>query len=291
MPCRQLRMVITPQILQLRPYLFRIAYNMLGMIEEAEDIVQDVYEKWMTVDNVNDSKAYLGRMTVNKSIKRLEELKKQRESYIGPWLPEPYITLDAEPPPTLEYGLLFLLERLNPMERAVFILRESFSEDYRMIAQLTGFSVDNCRQLLHRAQAKLARDKPQSVEPATQHALTQAFLVALQQQDRDLLNEVLRSDIDLFSDGGGKRAAGLKPLFGLQKVLRFLLGVMQLPENQSNDFVHRSAFINGQPGSLIFRRENGELDSMTYIGCTANQINRLFYVRNPDKLHIRSGLS
>ncbi|SFD42996.1 sigma-70 family RNA polymerase sigma factor [Spirosoma endophyticum] len=284
-------MVITTQILQLRPYLFRIAYDMLGRIEEAEDIVQDVYEKWMSVDSVKDARAYLGRMTINKSINRLQELKKQQESYPGPWLPEPYITLDAEQPPTLEYGLLFLLERLNPMERAVFILRESFSEDYRSIAQLTGFSADNCRQLLHRARTKLTCDKPQLVEPATQLALTQAFLVALQQQDRDSLNELLRSDIDLFSDGGGKRAAGLKPLFGLQKVLRFLLGVMQLAENQGEGYVHRPAFVNGQPGSLIFHRNTGELDSMTYIGCNATQITRLLYMRNPDKLHIRAGLS
>ncbi|AKD53675.1 sigma factor-like helix-turn-helix DNA-binding protein [Spirosoma radiotolerans] len=283
-------MEITTQILHLRPYLFGIAYGMLGMIEEAEDIVQDVYEKWMSVESVKDPKAYLGRMTVNKSIDRLQELKKQRESYTGPWLPEPYITLDADQPPTLEYGLLFLLERLNPLERAVFILRESFSENYRSIAELTGATADNCRQLLHRAREKLACRTPQVVEPATQGALTQAFLVALQHQDRAALNQLLRSDIELFSDGGGKRAAGLKPLFGLQKVLKFLLGVMQLPDNQRNEFIHRPAFINGQPGSLIFDQQTGDLDSMTYIGWNATQITRLLYVRNPDKLRVRASM-
>ncbi|AUD05929.1 sigma factor-like helix-turn-helix DNA-binding protein [Spirosoma pollinicola] len=283
-------MLITAEILHLRPYLFRIAYAMLGMIQEAEDIVQDVYEKWLSVDRVQNAKAYLGRMTVNKSINRLEELKKQREIYPGPWLPEPYITLEAEQPLTLEYGLLFLVEQLNPIERAVFILRESFSQDYRSIAELTGLSADNCRQLLHRAREKLAGRKPQPVEPVTHGALTEAFLVALHRQDRDALNQLLRSDIELFSDGGGKRAAGLKPLFGLQKVLKFLLGVMQLPANQGNDFIHRPAFVNGQPGSLIFEGQTGELDSMTYIGWDANQITRLLYVRNPDKLHIQANL-
>ncbi|GAB4014225.1 hypothetical protein GCM10028773_00200 [Spirosoma koreense] len=173
----------------------------------------------------------------------------------------------------------------------MFILRESFSEDYRSIAELTGVSVDNCRQLLHRAREKLAYCKPQPVEPTTQGALTKAFLVALQQQDRDALNQLLRTDIELFSDGGGKRAAGLKPLFGLQKVLKFLLGVMQLPENQGNEFIHRPAFVNGQAGSLIFHRETGELDSMTYIGWDTTQITRLLYVRNPDKLQIRTSQS
>ena len=123
-------METTTDVLQLRPYLFKIAYSMLGEIEEAEDIVQDTYEKWMFVENAKEPKAYLGRMVVNNSIKRLNELKTQREMYIGTWLPEPYITTEAPDSPTIEYGLLFLLERLNPIERAVFILSESFTEDY-----------------------------------------------------------------------------------------------------------------------------------------------------------------
>ncbi|RRA98145.1 sigma factor-like helix-turn-helix DNA-binding protein [Larkinella rosea] len=279
-------MVITNQVLQLRPYLFRIAYTMLGVIEEAEDIVQDVYEKWVSVHDVEQPKAYLGRMTVNKSIDRLQELKQQRESYIGPWLPEPYITLDADQPPTIEYGLLFLLERLNPIERAVFILRESFSEDYRTIAELTGFSAENCRQWLHRAHEKLGSHKTRPVEPAIQRTFTEAFLGALQHQDRESLNQLLRSDIELFSDGGGKRPAGLKPLFGLEKVLKFLLGVLQIPENQTDDYRHQPAFVNGMPASLIFHRVTGELDSMTYISWEGTEITRLLYVRNPDKLQI-----
>src|SRR5688500_18943094 len=122
-------MELSPDILALRPYLFTIAYNMLGVVEEAEDIVQDSFEKWIFVGHVNTPKAYLGRVVVNQSINRLHELKKTRETYPGVWLPEPYITMDADPTPTVEYGLLFLLERLNPNERAVFILRESFSEE------------------------------------------------------------------------------------------------------------------------------------------------------------------
>ncbi len=282
-------MVLTTEILRLHPYLFRIAYDMLGVVEEAEDIVQDVYEKWISVQHVQEPKAYLGRMTVNRSINRLNELKKSRESYIGSWLPEPYITLDPDPSPTIEYGLLFLLERLNPLERAVFILRESFLEAYSSIAELTGLSVDNCRQLLHRAHEKLGRNKIQRVEPATQRARTEALLLALQQQDRQALDQLLRSDIELFSDGGGKRAAGLKPLFGFEKVVKFLLGIMRLPENQGNEFEYRPAFANGMPTALLFRRSTGELDSMPYVVWDESGIARLLYVRNPDKLHIRGG--
>ncbi|MCF0038681.1 sigma factor [Dyadobacter fanqingshengii] len=280
-------MILTSEILNLHAYLFRIAYNMLGVVEEAEDIVQDVYEKWLSAQRVREPKAYLGRMAVNSSINRLNELKKHRESYIGPWLPEPYITLEPDPSPTIEYGLLFLLERLNPFERAVFILRESFLEEYTAIAELTGLSVDNCRQLLHRAHEKLGRFKNQTLEPASQRARTEAFLLALQQQDRPALDQLLKSDIELFSDGGGKRAAALKPLLGLEKVLKFLFGVAQLPENHESEFEYRPAFANGLPAALLFRRSTGDLDSMSYVVGDTSGIARLLYVRNPDKLHIR----
>ncbi len=280
-------MELTAEILDLRPYLFGIGYNMLGAIEETEDIVQDVYEKWITVKDVKEPKAYLGRMVVNRSINRLNELKVQRESYKGQWLPEPYISLEPDPVPTIEYGLLFLLERLNPAERAVFILRESFSEEYSAIAELTGLSPENCRQLLHRAHQKLGRNTNRSVDPEKQKALTEAFLHALGSQNLDALNRLLRHDIELFNDGGGKRAAALKPLFGLEKVLRFLTGLAKIPEYQVNDLEHRPAYINGYPAALIFRRSTGELDSMQYVEFDSTAITRLLYVRNPDKLHIQ----
>lgn len=280
-------MELTADILALRPYLFGIAYNMLGGIEEAEDIVQDVYEKWLSVKEARVPKAYLGRMVVNNSINRLNDLKVQRENYKGYWLPEPYITLEQDHTPTIEYGLLVLLERLNPSERAVFILRESFSEDYHTIAELTGLSPDNCRQLLHRAHEKLGRPATHPTDPSRQLALTEAFLYALHSRDLTSLSRLLRNDVELFNDGGGKRAAALKPLFGLQKVLKFLNGVMSLPESQEN-FDYRPAYVNGSPCALIFRRSTGELDSMQYVESDKGIITRLLYVRNPDKLTIRN---
>nr|WP_294860775.1 sigma factor-like helix-turn-helix DNA-binding protein [uncultured Fluviicola sp.] len=280
-------MELTKEILALRPYIFSISYNMLGMVEEAEDIVQDVFEKWLSAKEVHETKAYLARIAVNQSINRLNDLRKSRENYVGMWLPEPYITLEPEPVPTLEYGMLFLLERLNPNERAVFILRESFSEEYQSIADITGFSAENCRQLLHRAHEKLGRSKPLQVDPEKQRKFTQAFLIALHGQDRSELDSLLRKDIELFNDGGGKRAAALKPLFGLEKVLKFLIGVTQLPEAQQNQFEYQSAFVNGRPAVLIFNRTTNELDSMQYVELEGQEITRLLYVRNPDKLKIR----
>lgn len=283
-------MELTPEIFSLRPYLFSISYNMLGMVEEAEDVVQDVFEKWMSASEVLDAKAYLARVAVNQSINRLKELRKIRENYVGMWLPEPYITLEPEPVPTLEYGMLFLLERLNPNERAVFILRESFSEEYASIAAITGLSAENCRQLLHRAHEKLGRSKPLQVDPEKQRAFTIAFLTALHGQDRSELNQLLRNDIELYSDGGGKRAAALKALFGLEKVVKFLLGVTQLPEAQENQFEYRSVYVNGRPAALLFNRTTEQLDSMQYVEMTEEEITKLLFVRNPDKLKIRGKL-
>jgi RNA polymerase sigma-70 factor (ECF subfamily) len=283
-------MELTAEITDLRPYLFGIAYNMLGAIEEAEDIVQDVFEKWLTVKEAKVAKAYLGRMVVNRSIDRLNALKMERENYTGFWLPEPYITMEQDTTPTIEYGLLVLLERLNPSERAVFILRESFSEEYETIAGLTGLSPDNCRQLLHRAHEKLERSVAKPVDPMQQRQLTEAFLYALQSRDVDALGRLLRSDIELYNDGGGKRAAALKPLFGIGKVLKFLIGVAKLPEAQAEEFDYRPAFINGNPAALLFRRSSGELDSVQYVEPEDGIIARLHYVRNPDKLKVQKDL-
>ncbi len=281
-------MQLTTEIINLRPYLFSIAYNMLGVIEEAEDIVQSVYEKWIDAQQVNNAKAYLGRIAVNQSITRLNEIKKLRESYTGPWLPEPYITLEQVDTPTIEYGLLFLLERLNPVERAVFILRESFSEEYSSIAEFTGESADNCRQLLHRGHQKLERKTTQPVDPAKQRMFTEAFLTALQNQDRSALEQVLQKDIELYSDGGGKRAAAIRPLVGFEAVTRFLLGIMKLTQNHNGEFEYRPAFVNGVPAALVYKRSTGELDSMQYVEFDHNGVFRLLAMRNPDKLHVRT---
>lgn len=283
-------MELTEKIATLHPYLFSIAYNMLGVVEEAEDIVQDVFEKWILVEQVDNPKAYLARVAVNKSIDRLKELRKHRENYTGLWLPEPYITLEQDPSPTIEYGMLFLLERLSPNERAVFILRESFSESYDSIADLLGFSPDNCRQLLHRAHTKLGRSKARIIDPETQRIFTEAFLIALQGQDRSELEALLLNDIELCSDGGGKRAAALKILSGLEKVLKFLLGISKLPDSQNDVFEYQPAFVNNRPAALIFRKSTGELDSMQYLEMDVDKISRLLFVRNPDKLTIRKAI-
>jgi RNA polymerase sigma-70 factor, ECF subfamily len=277
------------QLISLRPYLFSIAYNMTGTVEDAEDIVQDVFEKWLQAERseVESAKAYLARMVVNRSIDRLNELKSVREAYKGFWLPEPYITLEADPGlPSIDYALLTLLEKLNPAERAVFILRESFSESYKLIARLTERSEENCRQLLRRAREKVkaARNKP--VDADRHRELTEAFLSALYRHDRAGLEEILARDIALFADGGGKRAASLKPLFGIDKVLKFLFGVTQLEEGRET-YSYRPGFFNGLPAALLYADSTGELDSALCVVTGDKGISELLFLRNPDKLKVR----
>lgn len=263
---------------------------MMGTVEEAEDIVQDVYEKWLKTDRpeVANLKMYLARMVVNRSINRLNEVKTARETYTGFWLPEPYITLEANPEiPSIDYGLLMLLERLNPIERAVFILRESFSENYEVIAELTEQSEDNCRQLLHRARQKMHSTIAKPVDADKHRALTEAFLSAMYQMDRSALEDILVRDIELYNDGGGKRAAALKPLFGADKVIKFLIGVTKQGLEKGETYTYRPGFFNGHPAALLYMEATGELDSALCVNFDENGIARILFIRNPDKLHIR----
>lgn len=272
----------------LRPYLFKIAYSMTGVVEEAEDLVQDAFEKWLSRKNeeVQNPKAYLARMVVNSSLNRLEQLKRERETYKGTWLPEPYIVEEnSSALPTLDFGLLFLLERLNPMERAVFIMRESFSETYDEIAELTGVSAENCRQLLHRAKEKLHKRSIHPVDPGTQKQFVEAFLVALQMQDRSALEKLLRRDIELYGDGGGKRSATLKPLFGFEKAAKFLVALGEI--NKGITFSYRPVMVNGLPAGLLVNDTTGEIDSVLTLDFDANGISALYFVRNPDKIAVR----
>ena len=263
---------------------------MTGETAEAEDIVQDVLAQWLQRENaaVENAKAYLARMTVNASIDRLNRLKAERELYTGPWLPEPYITTAPEQDlPDIEYGLLFLLERLNPLERAVFILRESFGEDYDAIAEITGQKPDNCRQLLHRSREKLKHGTAKPADSEKLKALTEAFLFALHQQNREALEGILKQDIVVYSDGGGKRWAALKPVAGLEKVLKFLFGIQQHNAQQQTELRYEPACFNGWPAALLYHTANGEIDAAITLMYDEEGISELLFMRNPDKLKVR----
>jgi len=275
------------EIFSYKPYLFTIAYNMLGDIAVAEDLVQDTFEKWLQSERteVVQAKAYLSRIVINKAIDCLEQEKKKRETYKGLWLPEPMLSdvMTTEETHTLEYALLFLLERLNPYERAVFVLKEVFSLPYPEIAGFLSLSQDNCRQLLHRAREKVrGSEKKREIDPAKHTQLLEAFLTAMYQRDFQQLKQLLREDVAMYQDGGGKVAAGLKPLIGIPKVVRFLEGIMGL--NADAQFRVMPVYMNAVPAVLIYRDD--VLDTVFYLVAGGDKVNEVYFIRNPDKIKI-----
>jgi len=209
-------------------------------------------------------------------------LKKQREAYTGLWLPQPLL-LEQDPPEeyTLEYALLFLLEKLNPYERAVFVLKEVFSFSHPQIATTLGITVDNCRQLLHRAKDKLrAPAKQKEAQIKEQQELLEAFLQAVYEKNYTKLEEIFLQDIIMYQDGGGKMAAALKPIAGAQKIIKFLDAVLGLDPEAV--FKIKPVWISGTKGYLIYR--NTLLDTICTIEVAENKIAKLFFIRNPDKI-------
>ncbi len=204
-------------VYEYRPLLFSIAYRMLGEKQEAEDIVQDIYARWLEMDvtAVQQPRHYLMRATTNRSINRLKSLQQQRETYPGPWLPEPATALPELAPAQendLSIGFLFLLEKLNPVERAVFLLRESFDVPYKELETILDIPDSNCRQHYHRAKEKLQQEKKRFDPDAARHQLLiKAFMDACMQDDQSKLVSLLKEDISFYADGGGKASSAGHP--------------------------------------------------------------------------------
>lgn len=273
---------------QHRPLLFSLAYDMLGEVQEAEDIVQDVFESWFSKQpEVQFPKAYLSRSVVNKCIDRLEALKKAREAYKGPWLPVPIVSEtaaadDRQSGDPLPYALLSTLEKLNPVERAAFILRHAFDFPYSEISEICNLPEENARQLVHRAQEKL--QKPRSryeASPEEKQRLMNAFLDACAKLDASTLKEILHQDVILYADGGGKMSASVVPLVGPQKIISFMLNILK---DTANNFEVKPAVVNGSAGAIILNKATGLVDTICTLETDGQSIIGLYFVRNPDKL-------
>ena len=220
-----------------RPLLFSIAYRMTGSVMDAEDAVQEAYLRWQRAsdDEVRSPSAYLSRVVTRLSINRLRSARVRREQYVGPWLPEPVlgeqvqeIGDQAELEDSLSMAFLVLLESLTPVERAVFVLREVFDYEYAEIASLVGKSEANCRQISHRARQSVAARRPRfESSPQQEERLLEGFLRASLSGDMEALLALLSEDVILYSDGGGKTQAALKPIYGADRVARFLSGILK----------------------------------------------------------------
>ena len=272
-----------------RQLLFAIAYRMLGGVAEAQDMVQEAFLRWQrsTQQPIKSARALLTTIITRLCIDHLRSARRQREEYVGVWLPEPLLAnTDHDPAKTgeladsLTNAFLLLVETLSPLERAVFLLREVFDYDFSEVSQIVGKSEDNCRQLLVRARKHLASRRPRFPADASQaEELVNRFLKACEKGDTEGLLRLLTSDAAMYSDGGGKVPAARRPVLGAARVANFFVTVRRrVPPGYQAQF----ASINAEPGVLVFI--NGKLEQSMTFELDAGRIRAVYVVRNPDKL-------
>ncbi|MFE1175330.1 RNA polymerase sigma-70 factor [Streptomyces sp. NPDC058773] len=280
-----------------RSTLFGVAYRMLGRVADAEDVVQDAWLRWAGADRaeVREPRAFLVRITTRLAIDRLRQVQSRRESYVGPWLPEPLRTdLGGTAPDTAEravftesvtLAVLVVLESLSPLERAVFVLREAFGYPYAEIATVLDRGEAAVRQLAGRARRHVEERKPRyEVDPDRQRDLTERFLAAAAGDDLDGLLRLLAADARLVGDSGGKAKAPLRVIESADKVGRFLFAVTRsVPAGLEFSVLE----LNG--GIALLARLDGAPDAVLQFGIVDGRIQTVYIVRNPDKLGSLAG--
>lgn len=276
-----------------RRLLFSVAYDIVGSVADAEDVVQETWLRWSAVDagTVANPRAYLVQIAARQALNRLRSLRSRRETYVGPWLPEPLvIDVDGPPDPAaaaeqadeVSLAMLVVLETLTPAERAVFVLHEVFGVPHDEIADALGRSAASVRQLAHRAREHVQARRPRfPTDDLEQRRLTEAFVAACVDGDLDALTRMLAPEVRVVSDGGGKAKAARREVSGVDKVSRFMVGIAK--EGM------------GTPGhALRFARVNGEWGIVGYVGTQPTylglldvrdeRIEAVYIVANPDKL-------
>jgi RNA polymerase sigma-70 factor (TIGR02957 family) len=270
-----------------RNLLFTIAYEMLGSAADAEDVLQETWLRWAGVDlaAVRDQRAYLVRITTRQALSRLRALGRRKESYVGPWLPEPLLTTpdvaeDVELADSVSMAMLLVMETLSPTERAVFVLREVFDLTYDEIAEAVGKTPAAVRQVAHRAKAHVAARRPRGVVSDAQvRGALAAFQRAVETGDLQSLLDMLAPDVVLLGDGGGIKQSVPRPVSGAGQVGRLLaVGLSRLAGRASVGLAH----VNGRPALIISL--DGELDSVVSVRIDDGLITGLYSVRNPEKL-------
>ena len=274
---------------QYRGQLFSIAYRMLGSASDAEDTVQEAFLRWLQagVEDLQSPKAYLTAIIVRLCIDQMRAARTRREVYPGPWLPEPIPTsrhpelvetaILAE---SLSFAFMVMLERLSALERAVFLLREVFDYDYAEIAAMIDKSEANCRQILHRAHQHLDQRRPRfAVSREQQERITRQFLHASMNGDMQGIHSLLTDDVVFTGDGGGKVQAGLKPVYGPDKVTRGLLSGFQKVPSSAEAWIEE---VNGQPAIVAY--VEGRPYGVIVLDVAEGHVCGIYLVVNPDKL-------
>jgi RNA polymerase sigma-70 factor (ECF subfamily) len=283
-----------------KPLLFAVAYRMLGTATDAEDLVQELFASLQEsdLDRIGHLKAYLVKMAVNRCLNFLKSARRTREVYTGPWLPEPLLTLPADQDPAervvreeaVSYAFLVLLERLTPMERAVFVLREALGYAYGEVAEMLNKTEANCRKIYSRAKLKIRLDEEALPErPGDTEHLVQSFLSGVRTGDFAEFVRLLTEDAVLISDGGGKRRAALKPICGRQRIYAFFTGIVRKGSLRG---VWLPTVINGQQGLVLVQERRPVKVVCFAVDRERQQAGSVFMVLNPDKLrHISSELN
>lgn len=276
------------QFLEQRPRLLGIAYRLLGSIWDAEDVVADAMIRWLRTDRseVREPAAYLTTVVSRLALDQLRSARVARDSYRGPWLPEPVVADEASLDPldtlvkreTLSLATLRLMEELTPPERAVFVLREAFDVPYAQIAEILDVSEANARQLLHRAQRHLDEGHRRTEADESEHReLLERFLGAIEDGELGELEELLAADVVAYTDGGGKVSAAGLPVIGREKVIRFIGNLVR----RFGPTVVERLEVNGEPGIRMLMAGD---DTVVALQVRDGRIQSILTVRNPDKL-------
>ncbi len=268
----------------LRPRLTRIAYRMLGSVADAEDVVQEAFLRWFRTDreSIREPEAFLRRVVTRLCLDQLKSAHHQRETYIGPWLPEPVVEPPDDDVEDVTLPLMLALERLSPLERAAFLLHDVFGVSFDEIAETIGREPAACRQLATRARTHVRAARPRFQLPKERGMeIAEAFFAATRSGNMESLRSLLADDVAVYADGGGKTPATGRPIFGIHQVMQFqsyLSRISALKESR----VLRYGLINGLPG-FISMEHNGVLQT-TALQIEDGKITTVYVVRNPDKL-------
>jgi RNA polymerase sigma-70 factor, ECF subfamily len=269
----------------LRPKLMRVAYRMLGSVAEAEDMVQEAFIRWMKADRneVREPEAFLRRTVTRLCLDQLKSARRQRETYVGPWLPDP--VLEEEEPKEAEdvtLPLMLALERLSPLERAAFLLHDVFGLEFEEVAATIQRDPAACRQLAARARSHVRAARPRfQVDKRRGLELAEAFFAASRSGDMKALGAMLAADVSVHADGGGKRQAAIKPTVGFDAVMKLHEYLAAQFLKKGSNLV-RAGFVNGLPGFITLEAD-GELQT-TALEIEDGKVAAIYVVRNPDKL-------
>jgi RNA polymerase sigma-70 factor (ECF subfamily) len=272
-----------------RPRLLGLAYRLLGEAFEAEDVVQDAYLRWRGSRDVDVPEAWLTKVVTNLCLNRLASARARRERYVGPWMPEPVFTdggvlgplETVEQRDSLSVGMLVILERLTPPERAAFVLREAFGHSHAEIAEILEIGEAHARQLYRRAREHVGAERRRfTATPAQSRRMLERFLAASLDGDVTGLERLLAEDVVAWADGGGEVAAARRPVVGAARVLRYLLGIGAHPRAAASETGIR--MVNGEPALVI--REAGELSMIAVLETANDRITTVRIMVNPHKL-------